>query len=260
MDKYKAASIVAVAVLITGWGLLIFQGFTDADFFDFEGPTADREKIAAIRINGTIDDFEVSEKVAKVARNDSFEAAILMVNSPGGGVYSSFQLEEAINTLAEKKPTVAIVNQIGASGAYLAISPVDNIYVHEQSLLGSLGVISVWVSYENRYEREGIDHYVFKTGDHKDMYEPWRGPTKEENRLINRQIENIRSEMLSIIKTNRNLSQTGIPPIAISGTTIKGSQAVKVGLADNVVLTAQEAIDKFTNSTGLSDYRIVEVN
>lgn len=263
MDKFKVASIIVAGLVVVGWGFTFIQGIWGINYFenyfDGEEPAADGEKIAAINITGTIDNFQLSERVARVARNDSYDAAILWVNSPGGGVYSSFQLEEAVSTLSEKKPTAAIVNQIGASGAYLAISPADRIYVHEQSLLGSLSVIAVWVSQKERYEQEGIDHYVFKTGKFKDMYQPWRGPTEEENRLINQQIENIQREMIDITIANRDLREEEIPELAVSGSSIQGRQAVKYGLADNVILTTQEAIDDFVQSAGIEDYKIVGV-
>ncbi|MFP4005480.1 MAG: S49 family peptidase [Candidatus Hadarchaeia archaeon] len=262
MDKYKIASIIVVAFVIIGWSFIFIQGFLDVDISGFEGiePSRDREKIAVVRIEGSIENFQTSEKVVKVARDESVEAAILLVNSPGGGVNSSFQLEEAVSALSDKKPTAAIVNQAGASGAYLAISPVDNIFVYEQSLLGSLGVISIWRSLENYYKEEGIEHYVFKTGKYKDMYQPWRGPTDEEEEMIKQDILKIEREMIDLILKNRNLSENEIPERAISGSAIRGDTAVQYGLADNVILTTQEAIDKFTDSIGIEDYSIREIN
>lgn len=227
-------------------------------------PTLGREKpkIAVVKVEGTIENFQTSHKVVGLARDNSVEAVVLEINSPGGYVSPSFQLETAISELSRRKPTVAVVGQLGASGAYLAASAVgeNNLYVHHSSLVGSTGVMAVWVSLENYYQQEGIEHYVFQTGEHKDMFAPWRPPTENEKKMIRNQIYEIKHRMIATIARNRPSLENNMPRSVVAGETVRGFRAVEMNLADSILLTNQAAVRKAAEAAGLSEdeYKVVE--
>lgn len=223
-------------------------------------PPRQEPKVAVIRVEGTIDNFATAHRAARVAKDGSVEAAVINVNSPGGYVSPSFQLETAISALENSKPTVAVVEQLGASGAYLAASAADDLYVHHSSQVGALGVIAVWVSLENHYKQEGIKHYVFQTGKHKDMFAPWRGPTENEKEIIRSEIYRIKARMIDTIVNNRPSLENNLPPEVVSGEIVRGFEAVELGLSDNIVLTDEKAIERAASLAGLEkgEYEVVE--
>lgn len=222
----------------------------------------EKPKIALVSVEGTIENFETSHKVVRLTRDNSVEAVVLEINSPGGYVSPSFQLEKAISELSRRKPTVAIVDRLGASGAYLAASAADNLYVHHSSLVGSTGVMAVWTSLENYYQQKGIKHYVFTTGEHKDMFAPWRGPTENEKRMIRDQIYEIKHRMISTIARNRASLENNMPRSVVAGEVVRGFRAVEMGLADNTLMTDQAAVRKAAEAAGLSkgEYKVVEAS
>lgn len=220
-----------------------------------------KPKIAVISVDGTIENFDSAQKIASVAKNSSIEAAVIMINSPGGYVSPSFQLESAISRLSEEMTTVAVIDYYGTSGAYLAATAAEDLYVHHDSVVGGIGVIAVWISLENRYKEEGIEYHVFKTGEHKDMFAPWRSPTENERIMIRNQIHEIENRVIYEITQNRPSLRGNLTREVLTGKTISGYEAVGLDMADNIVLTNSEAIEKAANTAGLreGEYEIVEI-
>lgn len=224
-------------------------------------PEKEKPIVAVVPINGTIENFDPAHKIAKLSKNPLIKAVVIKIDSGGGYVSPSFQLESAISNLAENKHTVAIVGGTGASGAYLAASGADNIYVHRNSVVGSMSVIAVWTSLENKYEMEGIEHYVFQSGEHKDMFAPWRGPTENEKEIIKEEIHDIQQRMIEVITNNRPSLENNIPVKVLTGDTVLGYRAVDMRLADNIINMPEEAIEEAAKYIGLEkgEYKVIEV-
>ena len=93
------AVVVAVLVAIRGEGL----PFGNAH-------------LARLAVSGIItDDRKLAEAVTKLAENDSVKALIVRINSPGGSVAGGEGLHDAIATVAQKKPVVAVMGGTAAS-------------------------------------------------------------------------------------------------------------------------------------------------
>ena len=77
------------------------------------------------------------ERIAK----SGAKAVIVSIDSPGGTVVGSESLYEGLRRLAEKKPVVAVVQGLAASGGYVAAIGTDRIFAHRNAIVGSIGVI-----------------------------------------------------------------------------------------------------------------------
>lgn len=73
------------------------------------------------------------------------KAVCLEINCPGGQVVQSFMIYDQIRRLAEERniPVYAFVEDVGASGGYLMSIAADQIYADQNSLVGSIGVVSI---------------------------------------------------------------------------------------------------------------------
>ena len=80
-------------------------------------------KVAVVRLFGPISDggrtAEWVETVRALRRERRVPAVVLDTDSPGGSAAASDYLYLALRRLADKKPLVAHVRGVGASGAYL---------------------------------------------------------------------------------------------------------------------------------------------
>lgn len=217
-------------------------------------------KIGVITIDDPIYTFDYARQAENALEDPSIKAVVVRVNSPGGSVNACFQTETAFSRLAENKPVVANFEGCAASGAYLVASASDYIYAYDQSVTGSLAVIAVWVSYERYYEKEGIDVYVWKSGEQKDLFQPWRSPTEEDNAEIQELIDNITEELFDRITANRPETENYIDNLR-DGSVIYGWEALDYHLVD-AIGSHQDAIRKAADMAGLEEgeYEVVNLS
>ncbi len=245
-DKWTKVALILVVILIVG-------GSISAFFLFFE----DVPKIGVINLSGSISGFEYAELARKASNDSSIEAVVLNVNSPGGTVTGTFQAETSLSRLQKEKPVVASLQEQATSGAYVVASASDYIYAWDQTITGGLGVIATWVSYEDYYEQEGIDYFIWKSGEQKDMFAPWRKPTEEENEYLQTLVDDFANQLYERIKTNRPETIGQLDNIR-DGITVYGKNAVDLNLVDNIG-GIDEAVEKAADMAGLDRYQKVNL-
>ena len=97
-----------------------------------------------------------------VARNKSYRALLLDIDSPGGSAAASEALHRSIERVAESKPVVAYVQGIGASGGYYLCCAASQVYALPTALVGSIGVIYLRPVLEQLLGRAGVEFTIFK--------------------------------------------------------------------------------------------------
>lgn len=224
MDKLKIAIIVGVGI-VAFLGGIFFRGI------DLGWKT----KVAVIPIEGMISPGSRGaspsnlHKQINKAKGDGADAFLFQINSPGGTVVASRQMERMIDRI--DKPTVCQLQDIGTSGAYWAASACDTVVADPLSITGSIGVSASYLEYSEYMKEEGIEYVRLVKGELKDMGSPYRNVTGKERKLFNRTLENIQNEFVDDIKENRDLNQTQTEKLS-SGRTFLGSQAKRVGIVD----------------------------
>lgn len=104
------------------------------------------EKIAVVRLDGMIAERTKREFVLlldKVARDPTWRALVIEIDSPGGGVTASDEMYDAVLRLKQQRqiPVVISMNSVAASGGYYVAMAGDRILAQETTLTGSIGVI-----------------------------------------------------------------------------------------------------------------------
>src|SRR5690606_17350287 len=98
--------------------------------------------VGILRIEGPIEDsLEYLQIIREFEENDQVRAVIVRLDSPGGKVGPSQEIHEALLRLKEKKPVVASMASVGASGAYYIACAADTVYALSGTMTGSIGVI-----------------------------------------------------------------------------------------------------------------------
>jgi len=149
-----------------------------------EGPA--RTKIAMITVQGIIHG-QVADDVyrqLKAAREDKrVKGVIVRVNSPGGTISASDQIYTEISKFRkeEKKPVIAFMQGVAASGGYYTSVACEKIIAEPTTITGSIGVISwYFVVQELLEDKLGVLPVVVKSGPKKDWPSSFRKPTPEE--------------------------------------------------------------------------------
>lgn len=105
-------------------------------------PGGRQAHIARIEISGLITGQQATFDLLKRAQESSASAVVLRINSGGGTTSGSEALYTAVRQLAEKKPVVAVIDGVGASGAYMTAMGADRILANGSAIVGSVGVIA----------------------------------------------------------------------------------------------------------------------
>ena len=97
--------------------------------------------VSRIQISGIITGDRETLKLIKDVGESKAAALIVEIASPGGTVTGSEHIYDELRRVAEKKPVVAVVDSMAASGGYIVALGSDHIFADSNSLVGSIGVL-----------------------------------------------------------------------------------------------------------------------
>jgi protease-4 len=221
---------------------------------------AEAEHVARIRVAGMIlPDRQLLETFDRVARSSNAKALLVEIDSPGGSAAASEAIHAAMRRVAERKPVVATIGSLGASGAYITAIGADHIVAQQTSLVGSIGVIVQWADLSDMLARLGIRFDEVKSTPLKATPSPF-APTSEEARAALRQsILDTYVWFTDLVKSRRGLDDAAMVQVS-DGRVWTGRQAVTNRLVDAVgdVTTARDWLQRersVPRSLGLVEYR-----
>jgi len=208
----------------------------------YDRATAPDGTVAVVSVEGFISSNSVSsvqEDLREARENESIDAVVLNVDSPGGSAAASEQLYLSVQRTAQEMPVVASVKSTGASGAYYAMLPARDIYVTPASIVGSVGV-------RGGAPGPSLPGEI-KSGPDK------ASATADQRRA---QIETLQRAFVGSVMKHRSddleLSRTEVAHAKV----YTGARAVDNGMADRVGSTS-EAIERAASAAGLEDYDVV---
>lgn len=171
------------------------------------------------------------EALRSADRNPMVKAILLRVNSTGGDVVASDEVYRSLKGL--KKPVVAYLEEVAASGAYYIACGADKIVAHPATLTGSIGVIVEMPNAQKLMEKLGVEIVVIKSGPHKDEGSFYRGLTEEEKVYWQKLVDRVHQMFVEVIVKERGLPEERVKSIA-DGRIILGEEALKLGLVDEL--------------------------
>jgi len=192
------------------------------------------DKIGVVDLEGVILSPKIIvPQLKKFADDDSIKAIVLHVNSPGGGVAASEEIYREVKRIRDekKKPVVASIETVGASGAYYVSAATNKIFADKGSIVGSIGVIAEWVNYGELLNWAKLKEVVFKTGEFKDTGNPTRELTPAEKEYMQGLINNMYGQFIQAVADGRKMKVDDIRSIA-DGKVWTGEQALKMKLID----------------------------
>jgi signal peptide peptidase SppA len=163
-------------------------------------------------------------------------AVALLVNSPGGSPVQSSLIAGRIRQLAQekKKPVLAFVEDVAASGGYWLACAADEIFVDASSIVGSIGVVSAGFGFSDAIARLGVERRLHTTGERKGMLDPFR-PERDEDLMMLRQIQgSIYDSFKAHVRERRGARLVGDDATLFDGRVWAGRDAVAAGLVDGL--------------------------
>jgi signal peptide peptidase SppA len=174
--------------------------------------------------------------IAKLFDNSQLKAVALIINSPGGSPVQSALIARRIRDLADEKdmPVIAFCEDVAASGGYWLACAADEIFADENSVVGSIGVISAGFGFVDLIERIGIERRVYATGPRKGMLDPFQDEKTEDIDRLHELHEDIFENFKNHVRRCRGDRLLAADETLFTGDIWTGRQAVEVGLIDGL--------------------------
>lgn len=233
---------LVITILVVG-GLILASYLVSLtlSFEGFEGKG--NNKIAIIPIKGvltsegstsflgdsTSSSRSIVEFIDQAEKDKDVKGIILEINSPGGTVLAGKEVADSVKNT--KKPTVALIRDVGASGAYWVASAADKIVADEMSITGSVGVTSSYLEFSGLMSKYGVGYEEIKGGEYKEAGNPFRKLTPKEEAMLQSKVDIIHNYFLNEVKNNRKLDNKTIEDVSKAGVYL-GVEAHGLGLVD----------------------------
>lgn len=262
--RREAATIIFKAV-ITIVSIIFVFAFIDS-WYNIEAVSDGSCNIAVLPIEGVILPFNgfedyplaitpgsVRDFIAKAEDDVNIRGLLLEINSPGGTPVAAEQISNYISS--SELPSIGLIGDIGASGAYLVAASTDTVIASAMSDVGSIGVTMSYLENTAKNEEEGISFVELTSGKFKEAGNPNRELTEEERALFEADLKLVHDEFVRQIAVLRNKSVDEIQALA-DGSSMPGIKALEKGLIDQIGnrTTAKEA---FSAKLGLGVDEII---
>lgn len=225
-------------------------------------------KIAVIPINGpilteksttlygqSISSRDVATTIRAQADDNSVKAILIDINSPGGSPVASEEISKAIEYAKIQKPVYSLISDVGASGAFWIAVSTNKIYASSMSTVGSIGVTSAGLSFENFIVEHNITYRKQTAGEFKDMGSIFRKPSKIEQEKIQTILDDIHTTFINHVATSRNLTYKQVEKYA-TGEIFLGTKAKKIGFIDEIGYYP-DVIAELKNVTGAKNALVI---
>ena len=175
----------------------------------------------------------VIERAFKLPR---LKAVALQINSPGGSPVQSALIAQRIRELAKEKelPVLAFCEDVAASGGYWLACSADEIYADENSIVGSIGVISSGFGFQEAIKRFGVERRVHTAGDKKAMLDPFRDEDPKDVTRLKAIQKDMHASFIETVKARRGERLKGSDKALFSGEFWTGRKALDLGLIDGL--------------------------
>ena len=211
------------------------------------------DRVQVVDLEGEIlDSRPVIQQLQRYEDSDSVRAILLNIDSPGGGVAVSQEINTEVKRLREKKnkTVVAYLSSTGASGAYYVACAANKIVANPGTVVGSIGVIAEWINYGDLMEWAKLKEIVFKSGEFKDTGSPTRALTDREKIYFQSMIDDMYVQFVEAVAEGRHLEIQDVRALA-DGRVFTGRDAKEKKLIDQIG-NFQDAVDLTAKLAGIS--------
>jgi len=210
------------------------------------GPTG---QIGVVVIDGTIVDGEnvdvpfldihmsggrtIVKNIDDLADNPRIRAIVLRIDSPGGAVTASDQIWRAVKRAREKKPVIASMGDVAASGGYYVAAPATEIWASASTITGSIGIFYGKVDVAPLAERYGVGIARDQRGAHAGADSMYRPFSDEQRASLVGKLRIWYKQFLERVAEGRKMPIEKVDALA-RGRVYSGDAALSNGLVDSL--------------------------
>jgi signal peptide peptidase SppA len=223
--------------------------------------------VAVLRLNGAIGMrtgmnrglslASLAEPLERVFEDGNVAAVAIIVNSPGGSPVQSALIHDRIRSLAAEKNVrvLTFAEDVAASGGYMLAISGDEVYAHENSIIGSIGVVSAGFGFQALLEKLGVERRVHTSGERKAMLDPFKPEDPRDAEHLESLQREVHDSFKAMVRTRREGKLKGDEKELFSGMFWTGAKAKAFGLVDGLGDLRTVCIRKFGEHV---EFRLVQ--
>ena len=220
---WRVAAFVVAALAILGLGVR-FSGLAG---------TQNQPHVARLAIRGLITGDDETLKTIRAIADSKAAAAVITIESPGGTTAGSELLFDELRRLAAKKPVVAVVGTMAASGAYIAALGADRIFAKGNSLVGSIGVLVEFPNFSGLLDKIGVKFESVKSSPLKAAPNGMEPTSEAARAAVAALVADSFDWFKGLVKDRRHMSDEELAQVA-DGRVFTGRQGVPLKLIDAI--------------------------
>lgn len=189
--------------------------------------------VARVTIGGLIrNDRQRLELFDEIGKSGA-TAVIIAIDSPGGTVAGSEALYDGLRRLNEKKPVVAVVEGLAASGAYIAALGTEHIVAPRNALVGSIGVLFQYPNVTDLLKTVGVNVEEIKSSPLKAAPNGYTPTSPEARAAVESLVADSYDWFRGLVATRRDISGETLASAA-DGRVFTAHQALPMKLIDEI--------------------------
>lgn len=208
------------------------------------------------KIGGIITPKRLISTLEKANANPKVKGIVLRINSPGGSALASDIIYNTVKNI--NKPIYISIGSVAASGGYYIASAGNKIFAENNSITGSIGVVSLIPNFKKLTDKVGVNMSEISLGKNSDLYSLISPMTNSRKEKIYQANLKVYDEFLTKVSYGRNMSKEDVNKIA-QGKVWLGEEAIKIGLVDEIG-GLQDTISSLASSLHIEkNYSVKEI-
>ena len=186
------------------------------------------------RMSGGTSTQQLAQQIRDAGNNQSVNAIVLRVDSPGGAAAYTPEVAQVIREVATRKRVVTSATNMMASGAYWIGVAATEAYASPSTQVGSIGVYSILSNTREMYERAGVKFTVLRAGDLKAAGNPYEELTAERKAALQDRVLKVYEQFLGAVAEYRNVTVATVEHSFGQGNVFLAGEAKDRGMIDGV--------------------------
>lgn len=183
---------------------------------------------------GTIGGESTAKLLRRAREDESVDAVVLRVDSPGGSAFASEVIRNEVEALqAAGKPVVASMSSVAASGGYWISMAADRIVASPATITGSIGIFGMFPTFQRSLDALGISTDGVGSSRWAGQFRFDRTMSEDTKVLFQAVIEDGYRDFVSRVARHRGMTEAEVDEIA-QGQIWSGATAVENGLVDEL--------------------------
>lgn len=171
-------------------------------------------------------------EIVELADDETVKGMVLRVNSPGGSVFGSDQIGEALDYFQSKGKVLAVsMGDYAASGGYWISCCADRIFADQLTITGSIGVFGLIPNYKGLADKIGVNPQTVSTNPRADFPSVFTRMDDEQKQAMQKSVDDIYDQFVARVARGRKMSEAEVRIIG-EGRVWDARKAREIGLID----------------------------